>query len=112
MENVITVGRDAGIDLNLKISCKMTASKIEIASSQVHTIYLPVSKNVQSSKYCDKSIRYYSNSNVPTVIKFFPIFEAVVKLSLGLVINWKLYRKDNRIIYHLEYLEIEEYSDE
>ena len=34
-----------------------------------------------------------------------------MKLSLGLVINWKLYRKDNRIIYHLEYLEIEEYSD-
>ena len=45
------------------------------------------------------------------MIKFFPIFEAVVKLSLGLVINWKLYRKDNRIIYHLEYLEIEEYND-
>ena len=34
-----------------------------------------------------------------------------MKLSVGLVINWKLYRKDNRIIYHLEYLEIEEYSD-
>ena len=45
------------------------------------------------------------------MIKIFPIFEAVVKLSLGLVINWKLYRKDNRIIYHLEYLEIEEYND-
>ena len=39
VENVITVGRDVGIDLNLKISCKMTASKIEIAS----TYYLSTS---------------------------------------------------------------------
>ena len=39
VENVITVGRDVGIDLNLKISCKMTASKIEIACAYYLSTY-------------------------------------------------------------------------